>query len=79
MRAGRKQAEAAMRAVNSVFGGLGTTIFTTMSALAVEHRAINLGQGFPEDDGPEVPHVVGLAHMGLDRHDIAGPKVVEPA
>ena len=26
---------------------VGTTIFTTMSALAVEHGAINLGQGFP--------------------------------
>jgi aspartate/methionine/tyrosine aminotransferase len=23
-----------------------------MSALAVEHRAVNLGQGFPDDDGP---------------------------
>lgn len=27
---------------------VGTTIFTTMSALAVEHKAINLGQGFPD-------------------------------
>src|ERR1700712_716089 len=27
---------------------LGTTIFTTMSALAMEHNAINLGQGFPD-------------------------------
>ncbi len=26
----------------------GTTIFTTMSALAQEHNAINLGQGFPD-------------------------------
>jgi N-succinyldiaminopimelate aminotransferase len=37
---------------NPVFGALGTTIFTVMSALAVEHRAVNLGQGFPDDDGP---------------------------
>ena len=29
---------------------VGTTIFTTMSALAVEHGAINLGQGFPNFD-----------------------------
>ncbi|MEQ9517862.1 MAG: aminotransferase [Parvibaculum sp.] len=42
-----------MRAGNTVFAGLGTTIFTTMSALAVEHGAINLGQGFPDDEGPE--------------------------
>lgn len=27
---------------------VGTTIFTTMSSLAAEHRAINLGQGFPD-------------------------------
>ena len=40
------------RGVNPVFGGLGTTIFTVMSQLAVEHRAINLGQGFPDEDGP---------------------------
>lgn len=26
----------------------GTTIFTTMSALAIEHNAVNLGQGFPD-------------------------------
>ncbi|WP_168700741.1 pyridoxal phosphate-dependent aminotransferase [Gordonia paraffinivorans] len=30
-----------------------TTIFAEMSALAVEHDAINLGQGFPDTDGPE--------------------------
>ncbi len=29
---------------------VGTTIFTVMSALAAEHRAINLGQGFPDFD-----------------------------
>ena len=32
----------------------GTTIFAEMSALAVETGAINLGQGFPDTDGPEV-------------------------
>ena len=30
----------------------GTTIFATMSALAVETESINLGQGFPDTDGP---------------------------
>lgn len=29
---------------------VGTTIFTVMSQLAAEHRAINLGQGFPDFD-----------------------------
>lgn len=37
---------------NPVFGALGTTIFSVMSALAVKHNAINLGQGFPDQDGP---------------------------
>jgi N-succinyldiaminopimelate aminotransferase len=31
----------------------GTTIFTEMSALAVRTGSINLGQGFPDTDGPE--------------------------
>ena len=29
---------------------VGTTVFTVMSALAAEHRAVNLGQGFPDFD-----------------------------
>ena len=29
---------------------VGTTIFSTMSALAIEHGAVNLGQGFPDFD-----------------------------
>jgi aspartate/methionine/tyrosine aminotransferase len=37
---------------NPVFASLPTTIFTYMSALAVKHNAINLGQGFPDEDGP---------------------------
>ncbi len=32
--------------------GFGTTIFTAMSALAMETGAVNLGQGFPDTDGP---------------------------
>ncbi len=32
--------------------GTGTTIFTVMSRLAQQHRAINLSQGFPDFDGP---------------------------
>ncbi|HWD29881.1 MAG TPA: aminotransferase [Rhizomicrobium sp.] len=37
---------------NPVFAKLPTTIFTHMSALAAAHDAINLGQGFPDEDGP---------------------------
>jgi N-succinyldiaminopimelate aminotransferase len=32
--------------------GFGTTIFAQMSALAVKTGAVNLGQGFPDTDGP---------------------------
>jgi N-succinyldiaminopimelate aminotransferase len=32
--------------------GLGTTVFTEMTALAVRTGAINLGQGFPDTSGP---------------------------
>ncbi len=34
--------------------GFGTTIFTEMTLLAQRHGAINLGQGFPDFDGPEL-------------------------
>jgi N-succinyldiaminopimelate aminotransferase len=39
--------------LNRALEGLGTTIFAEMSALAVATGAINLGQGFPDTDGPE--------------------------
>ncbi len=32
--------------------GFGTTIFAEMTALANEHGAVNLGQGFPDFEGP---------------------------
>lgn len=39
--------------------GFGTTIFAEMSALAARTGAINLGQGFPDSDGP--PEVLAAA------------------
>jgi aspartate/methionine/tyrosine aminotransferase len=39
--------------MNPIFSALPTTIFETMSRLAREHAAVNLGQGFPDDPGPE--------------------------
>jgi N-succinyldiaminopimelate aminotransferase len=44
--------------------GFGTTIFAEMSALAVETGAINLGQGFPDYDGP--PEVLEAAKAAID-------------
>ena len=34
--------------ITSKLPAIGTTIFATMSALAAEHKAVNLGQGFPD-------------------------------
>lgn len=44
--------QAFQRPLNPVYSGLPTTVFEVMSALAREHQAINLGQGFPDDPGP---------------------------
>jgi aspartate/methionine/tyrosine aminotransferase len=41
-----------VKPANSLLANTGTTIFTVMSALAIRHQAINLGQGFPDTDGP---------------------------
>lgn len=45
--------------LNSRMQGFGTTIFAQMSSLAHEHNAINLGQGFPDTDGP--PEIANAA------------------
>ena len=42
-----------MKSTNPVFTGIETTIFETMSRLAMAHNAVNLGQGFPDVDGPQ--------------------------
>lgn len=42
-----------MKPGNPTFASLGTTIFADISALAVKHQAVNLGQGFPDGDGPD--------------------------
>ena len=39
--------------ISSKLPNVGTTIFTVMSALATEHKAVNLGQGFPDYPMPE--------------------------
>lgn len=39
--------------MNPVFAGLSTSVFEHMSALARAHRAVNLGQGFPDFGWPE--------------------------
>ena len=41
-----------MKVQSARLDGLGTTIFAEMSALALRTGSINLGQGFPDTDGP---------------------------
>lgn len=42
-----------MKTPNAMLSALPTTIFTVMSQLAVQNNALNLGQGFPDTEGPE--------------------------
>ena len=53
-----------MKAANSILAGYGTTVFEVMSRLALEHKSINLGQGFPDGNGPE--DVRQVAHDALE-------------
>ena len=55
-----------MQTLNTQLSSLGTTIFTVMSALATQHASINLGQGFPDTDGPD--DVVQAAVDALQDH-----------
>lgn len=49
--------------VSSKLPRVGTTIFTTMTALAAEHQAVNLGQGFP--DFPMSGELIDLVHAAM--------------
>jgi N-succinyldiaminopimelate aminotransferase len=65
-------------ALTTKLAGFGTTIFAEMSALAVETGAINLGQGFPDTDGP--PEVLEAAvdaiRAGVNQYP-PGPGTIE--
>ncbi|OUR77065.1 aminotransferase [Alphaproteobacteria bacterium 46_93_T64] len=61
-----------VKQANDVLSGFGTTIFEVMSKLAIKHKAINLGQGFPDEDGPD--DVRRMAAKGL----IEGPNQYPP-
>ncbi|HPG79458.1 MAG TPA: aminotransferase class I/II-fold pyridoxal phosphate-dependent enzyme, partial [Piscinibacter sp.] len=52
-------------AITSRLPNVGTTIFTVMSALAQQHGAVNLGQGFPDFDcDPRLLDAVSAAMRG---------------
>jgi N-succinyldiaminopimelate aminotransferase len=52
-----------MRSAAQRLAGLGTTIFTEMTALAERTGAINLGQGFPDADGPHAVIEAAIAAL----------------
>ena len=47
--------------LNRRLAPFGTSVFTEMTRLAIEHRAVNLGQGFPDFDGPEFVKEAAIA------------------
>ncbi|WP_334183364.1 aminotransferase [Novosphingobium sp.] len=51
------------RRIHPVYANMERTVFDRMSALAREHGAINLGQGFP--DGPPPPALIEAANRAL--------------
>ncbi len=65
--------------LNRRMAGMGTTIFAEMSALAVATGSVNLGQGFPDTDGPaEIRQVAAEAVMdGRGNQYPPGPGIPE--
>ncbi len=65
-------------ALTTKLAGFGTTIFAEMSALAVETGAINLGQGFPDTDGPPdvLEAAVDAIRAGVNQYP-PGPGTIE--
>lgn len=57
---------------------VGTTIFSVMSQLAVEHKAVNLGQGFPDFEPPE-PLREAVTHAMANGHNQYAPATGMPA
>ena len=54
-----------MKPVNNIVDNFKESIFSTMTKMAIENKAINLSQGFPDFDGPK--WVVELAQEALSQ------------
>jgi len=59
------------RPIADRISGFGTSVFTEMSRLAVEHQAINLGQGFPDFAGPDFVKEAAAAAIAADMNQYA--------
>jgi len=51
--------------------GIGTSIFSEITALAVQHGAVNLGQGFPDFPAPAFVKEAAARHIREDRNQYA--------
>lgn len=51
--------------------GFGTSVFTEMSRLAVQHGAVNLGQGFPDFAGPDFVKEAAIQAIRADLNQYA--------
>jgi N-succinyldiaminopimelate aminotransferase len=69
---------AIVKAGNATLSSYGTTIFEAMSALAREHAAVNLGQGFPDDRG-RLDLRKAAADYVIDGHNQYPPMMGMPA
>lgn len=67
-----------MKSLDPTLTRSGTTIFEAMSALARQHQAVNLGQGFPDDKGPLALREAAAAYV-IDGHNQYPPMMGLPA
>src|SRR5688500_1485560 len=54
--------------------GFGTTVFSEMTALAMEHNAVNLGQGAPDFAAPQVVKDAAIRAIN-DNHNQYAPGI----
>jgi aspartate/methionine/tyrosine aminotransferase len=74
----RQDTVTGVKAGNATLSSYGTTIFESMSALAREHAAVNLGQGFPDDRG-RLDLRQAAADYVIDGHNQYPPMMGMPA
>jgi N-succinyldiaminopimelate aminotransferase len=57
--------------LTSRLAGFGTSVFAEMTALAREHGAVNLGQGYPDFDGPDFVKKAAIAALRAGHNQYA--------
>ena len=64
-------------ALTSRLSGFGTSVFAEYTALATKHGAINLGQGYPDFDGPDFVKDAAIAAIRDGRNQYS-PMIGQP-